>query len=1063
MNNFANLTAMLNLNINNFTKNMRTASATANKFATNLSGQINSGMADPAKKSKIEFKDVARIVQGIIVSKVFYSGLNAIRKTTDAVWEFAQALEYSKMIYTNLFGDKSLAEEFINVLKDFSAVTPFTFEQSEAAAKRLLAYGIEYKNVMFVMQGVLAAATVQGNYDVIERVSRALGQIYTKGRLMGSEVRQLAEAGIPAYAILGDKLGITAEQIQNLGREAIPANEAINALVEGITERFGGALEESALTTQGVISNLKDNSLMLFAGLSEGIVERFKHIFLSLGDFVNELRGIVEISGIGGVFERLVLPQLQASVKTLIINFKMLWDIIKTNLVSIFNVLKDLLVGIMHAFNAMAPILIAITGAFTILAKFITSNATLMKVLTAYIMAAASAWLFFKLKALSALIITKVASLITTSISGISKALTLLVSHPIWGVLALAVGVLVALSVYSDKFRESISKVFNLFRSQSGITDILLPDSENRANSLDKFNEVLGDTASGMADLTEEATKATKSLLSFDEVFSLSSPSAPDESFDEYAGLFDDLEALDFSTFKAALPDVLESTENFIDNMIDLFAQNKELLSTSIGALVGGAIGGIAAGPGGALIGAAIGGLAGWVWDTLAEKLSLSDDGKFSVPLAAGIGGIIGALVGGAPGALIGVGIGSVAAWFWDQMGTKLELTDEGKLALPIGAGIGAAVGFAIGGAPGAIIGTAIGTLAAWFWDEVINKLEISDFSKVAIPIGAGIGGAIGFAIGGVPGAIIGTAIGILTAWVWDKLTEELGISDYSKVAIPIGTVLGGAIGYAIGGVPGALVGSAIGGLAAGIWDIVADKLNLSDFTKIAMPIGSGIGAGIGFLIGGPAGAVIGLAIGNLIAWIVGLIVDNWEDIKKWFTEAWDWLKDIGKNIGVAFEDMWEGVKKGIANLGLSFKNWIDDLWTNVFGKLFGWLDTGISKLREFFGLEGKPTNTFSVPVLPSINAGHSVGGVFNKEHLARFAEGNKAEAIIPLENNSAMQPFVDAVTNGLTSVILPLISSQQQQLRPIYVGTLIADERSLKELNKKMHIIQLEEEARRG
>ena len=49
------------------------------------------------------------------------------------------------MTYSNLFGNTALAEEFINVLKDFAARTPFTFEQSEAAAKRLLAYGIQYK------------------------------------------------------------------------------------------------------------------------------------------------------------------------------------------------------------------------------------------------------------------------------------------------------------------------------------------------------------------------------------------------------------------------------------------------------------------------------------------------------------------------------------------------------------------------------------------------------------------------------------------------------------------------------------------------------------------------------------------------------------------------------------------------------------------------------------------------------------------------------------------------------------------------------------------------------
>jgi len=64
------------------------------------------------------------------------------------------------------------------------------------------------------------------------------------------------------------------------------------------------------------------------------------------------------------------------------------------------------------------------------------------------------------------------------------------------------------------------------------------------------------------------------------------------------------------------------------------------------------------------------------------------------------------------------------------------------------------------------------------------------------------------------------------------------------------------------------------------------------------------------------------------------------------------------------------------------------------------------------------------------------------------------------------MQPFVDAVANGITASLMPIvanISGGQNQLQPLYVGTLIADERSLKELNRKMQVIQLQENKRRG
>ena len=164
--------------------------------------------------------------------------------------------------------------------------------------------------------------------------------------------------------------------------------------------------------------------------------------------------------------------------------------------------------------------------------------------------------------------------------------------------------------------------------------------------------------------------------------------------------------------------------------------------------------------------------------------------------------------------------------------------------------------------------------------------------------------------------------------------------------------------------------------------------------------------------------------------------------------------------------NMYATVKNGISNIYHTFTGWISDLWNNVFGKFFGWINDGIDKLREFFGLNDKASSTSTSYTNSKPSAGHATGGIFNREHIARFAEGNKAEAVIPLENAGAMQPFVDAVANGITASLMPIvanISGNQGQLQPLYVGTLIADERSLKELNRKMQVIQLQENKRRG
>jgi tape measure domain-containing protein len=1194
--NFANLTAQLNLNIQNFARNMQKASTLANKFASNLQGKINTGMVDPTKQAKFEFKDVARIVQGIIVSKIFYSSLNSIRRATDAVWEFSKELEYAKMVYSNLFGDTELAQEFINVLKDFAAVTPFPFKQAEEAAKRLLAYGIESKNVMFLMQGVLSAATVQGTDAVIEPISRAMGQIYTKGRLMNEEMRQLAEAGIPVYEILQEKLNLTAEELRNLGRTAIPAHIALNALVEGINERYNSTLKFASTTTQGIIGNIVDNSTMLFAGIFEPFTEYLRGALGRFGEFINELRSIYELKGIGGVFEKLIPPALQQDIKIFIANLKILWDIIKSGLASAFRILGSLLKGLLYAFNALAPAIYTVVGTLAGLLKIIASNEKLMKGLTTAILAAAAAWAVYKLKAIAASITTVVIKGIVGAIKVLVAAMNFVVYHPIWAILALGVGIFIALTGASDKFRDSINKLFSGFTKLSGMDSnkMLLPDSKDRASDLDKFNKALDGTKKGMDDLasaTGNATKAAKSLLGFDEVFSLKRPDEGNaaDQWEDFIDSFDGA-SLDLSDMQIEFPDVNEVASNFVDNLIEELGGKDKLLGAGIGGLFGAALGTIF---GNTKIGALIGAIAGWFWDDLAKQLGLTDVGTVALPISTGLGAAIGFIVGGPAGALVGGGIGLLAGWLIDEIAKALETGDWSTVALAGGTGLGAAIGFIAGGPAGALVGGGIGLLAGWLINEITKALETGDWSTVALAGGTGLGAAIGFIAGGPAGALVGGGIGLLAGWLIDEIAKALETGDWSPVALAGGTGLGAAIGMIAGGPAGALVGGGIGALVGWIvskfieadwskvldgflqpwsdfastiswwfseivWEPIKEAWDNGDWPGLGLAIIKGIVTGLFGALATIGGAILSLfeAVWNAICEIFGIhspaetmkpvgenivlgilegllatistlitglvdlgvqvfttvstwMKDTWEvvsstfqdiwgtikeklsgawnSVKEFFQKIWDTIKEklsgawssvteffsgMHDTIRTKITDMYESVKSGISNIYKAFKNWISDMWDNVFGKFFDWIGSAIGKLKDFFGLNSKAKTTDTSYAttdvqIGTVTKGHKVGGIFNREHIARFAEGNKAEAIIPLENEAAMKPFVDAVSNGLTSALMPLIANisveQQSQLQPLYVGTLIADERGLKELSRKMEVIQLEEKARRG
>lgn len=1101
---FANLSANLNLNIQNFAKNLQKASTLTNGFAKSLNGGINDQVKELDKNTRkwgLNLKSISQVVSGIVISKAFYSSLQSIRAATNAVWDFTTQLEYAQIAYENLFGDKALAEEFINVLEDFSAKTPFDFSQSEAAAKRLLAYGIKYKNVMYMMDGILGAATMSGDPATVERVSRAMGQIYTKGRLMNEEMRQLAEAGIPAYEILREELGLTQKQLQNLGDESIPASVALNALIDGITKRFGGVAKAAAGTLRGIVSNIKDNTLLLAKDIFQPVTDSIKQALTELGNFLFTLREVMNEAGTGGVFEKLFPPKLHETLRIFVANLKALWNNLKIIGNAALTFAGGLGLAFVKAFNAMAPVAISVMNVLARFTQLIVNNRIALGILTTALVTGAAAWALFKIQAMGAFILTSVSKVIT----GVARALTFLsiviVKHPLFAFVALLATGFIAFAAASDKADNSIAKLFKRLTSFNGVDPdkVLLPSQEERANDLGKFNERLDESAdsmNAMADATGKAAKAGKSLLSFDEVFKLN---------EKDEGVSNGIEDIDWGAvipawkpedFLPEMPDFSAFATDFVDNMS--MALSDKIGDISWGAIIGGALGAaIGAVFGqpilGAKIGAGAGALAGYFWDTLREKLGITDLQIVSTTIGGGIGAAIGACMGGPVGALIGAAIGALLGW----VVAKIDEADLSDLTDAFTK-------------PFKEFGNVVKeTFDELVWDPIKKAFKEKNWAQLGIDIVLGIIKGILM----IPGVLIGAVVAFFRS-LWDSFCVVFGIHSPAKEMEPIGLNIGlgilegflsSAANFATGIVE---FGKNIVGAVSQWFTDIKDAVSLKTtetFEKVSegwQNIKSTISEKCGDAwskvttkFGEMSGTVkdktteiynnvkdkFGKAassasensttaetsvkekFGNMLDNVKEKATQIWENVSENFTKVKD---DITSNMTEADSEVSEGTK----SLYTTFTDWIDKLKLNVFDKLLGWIDDVIQGFKDMFSAEDEASarKLSSGPKGGSTGSatlvGHARGGVFNREHVARFAEGNKAEAIIPLENASAMQPFVNAVLQGL----LPQLAAAtpgggQNDLPPMYVGTLIADERGLRELNKKMRIINAQEAARRG
>jgi tape measure domain-containing protein len=199
-------------------------------------------------------------------------------------FNFNRTMEANTASMKFFLGSTQAAEKELEFLFDLAAHTPFEFPQLVKATNHLLAFGltVEQANATTRILGD-AVAGLGGGAAEIDRAVLALGQMQAKGRIMGEELLQLTELGIPATQILQEELGLTAKEVQRIGLLGISSAQGIPALLMGMQKRFKGAAELQGKTFNGMISTARDVTGMLMGSLTQAMFNLTKG---ALGDFI---------------------------------------------------------------------------------------------------------------------------------------------------------------------------------------------------------------------------------------------------------------------------------------------------------------------------------------------------------------------------------------------------------------------------------------------------------------------------------------------------------------------------------------------------------------------------------------------------------------------------------------------------------------------------------------------------------------------------------------------------------------------------------------------------------
>ncbi len=224
---------------------------------------------------------------GFVGMGAFAGGFGAmIRESLNVAGD----LEQVNIAFSTMLRSEEKAKKFLAELQEFSIQTPFELPQLLVASRQLLAYGFKLEEVKGILKDVGDATAGLGlGAEGIARITLALGQIRAKGKLSGEEVRQLAEAGIPAWSYVARTLGITQQEAMKLSEKGlIPADKAIQAILKGMRTDFAGLMERQSRTLQGLLSTLRDFArLKIFGAFGEGLRQGLLPLLGKVVDFLS--------------------------------------------------------------------------------------------------------------------------------------------------------------------------------------------------------------------------------------------------------------------------------------------------------------------------------------------------------------------------------------------------------------------------------------------------------------------------------------------------------------------------------------------------------------------------------------------------------------------------------------------------------------------------------------------------------------------------------------------------------------------------------------------------------
>lgn len=220
-------------------------------------------------------KNLKRLASIVGIGLLVRGFNNLVKSSLNA----AGAMEQVDIALTTMLGS---AEEAANLQKDlieFAKRTPFQIEGIFSTTKQLLAYGVAQEDIISTMSNLGNIASGVG--VPMERLALVFGQVRSTGRLLGQDLNQFTQAGVPLLAELAKLLGTTEAEVLKLKESGAISFDIVKQALENMTSeggRFFNLMQNQSKTFLGTVSNMQDSLFQVRNALGNALLPAAKRV-----------------------------------------------------------------------------------------------------------------------------------------------------------------------------------------------------------------------------------------------------------------------------------------------------------------------------------------------------------------------------------------------------------------------------------------------------------------------------------------------------------------------------------------------------------------------------------------------------------------------------------------------------------------------------------------------------------------------------------------------------------------------------------------------------------------